>query len=366
MQSVGFASDVNGDEESKSLDCYTELCLPAAPGSLKVAEEVTPLELHLPPPPPPPPKSRQTYAKPPQPLQGDVKFASNVSGDDESKNLDCYTEPCLPAAPGSLKVAKEVTPLELHLPPPPPPPPKSLKTYAKPPPPLQGDVNATSKGAAIAPIGASRPTMPSYPPPPPPPQRINAERWDKDLARWVPHFFEELEGDLSDAKLPWHEMCDAKQNASASRAMQGDRGDWPSADSAGSAVVPSAVRNRRNKIPTEHSESDMSKECESMESLSSAPSPSRGGGALTTQLWLDVGSLLDGQWWDRCGLVGTVKGHVFRLAHHEASDVYDIKIDPKHLKVNMCLLGENMDGELVKDGTVLSWSNGDLWYRTRM
>jgi len=100
--------------------------------------------------------------------------------------------------------------------------------------------------------------------------------------------------------------------------------------------------------------------------LSFVPNPPPDGEALTTQLSLDVGNVLDGQWWDMCGLVGSVKGHVFRLAHHETSDVYDINIDPKHLKVNLCLLGESMDGELVKDGTVLSWSNGDLWYRTPM
>eukprot|EP00401_Gymnodinium_catenatum_P058134 CAMPEP_0117522494 /NCGR_PEP_ID=MMETSP0784-20121206/34237_1 /TAXON_ID=39447 /ORGANISM="" /LENGTH=41 /DNA_ID= /DNA_START= /DNA_END= /DNA_ORIENTATION= len=33
-----------------------------------------------------------------------IGFASNVKDDDRSKNLDDYTEPCLPAALGSLKV----------------------------------------------------------------------------------------------------------------------------------------------------------------------------------------------------------------------------------------------------------------------
>jgi len=165
----------------------------------------------------------------------------------------------------------------------------------------------------------------------------NAERWDEDLARWVPHFFKELEGDpfmenRSNAKSPWQETCDVEQTASA--------------DSASDAVVPSAARKRRNKIPVEHSESDVSRECELVEPLSFAPNPSPDGETLTNQLRLVVGNLLDGQWWDMCGLVGTVKGHVFRLAHHETSDVYDISIDPKHLKVSMCLLGENMDIEL--------------------
>jgi len=164
----------------------------------------------------------------------------------------------------------------------------------------------------------------------------------------VPHFFKEFFGDPfmengSSAKSPWQDMCDVEQTASASTAIQADRGDWPFADSAGNAVVPSAVRKRRNKVPVEHFESDVSNECEP---LSFVPNPTPDGEALTTQLLLDVGNVLDGQWWDMCGLVGTVQGHVFRLAHHETSDVYDISIDPKHLKVSMCLLGENMDIEL--------------------
>jgi len=283
-----------------------------------------------------------------------IEFASKVNDEDEPKKLDGGTEPFMPAALGPLKFAEEVKPLALHLPSPPPPPPKSLQTYAKPPPPLRGDVNATSTGAAAALIGSSIPIKPSCPPPPPPrrekaaakqhnayapPPLVQpmAERWDEDLARWVPHFFKELEGDpfmenRSNAKSPWQETCDVEQTASA--------------DSASDAVVPSAARKRRNKIPVEHSESDVSRECELVEPLSFAPNPSPDGETLTNQLRLVVGNLLDGQWWDMCGLVGTVQGHVFRLAHHETSDVYDISIDPKHLKVSMCLLGENMDIEL--------------------
>jgi len=91
-----------------------------------------------------------------------TEFASN--NDDESKNRNDYMKPCLPAALGSLKVAEEVNPLDLHLllaPPPPPP-----KANAKLPPPLRGDVNVTSTGAAAASIGSSLPMWPSYPPPP--------------------------------------------------------------------------------------------------------------------------------------------------------------------------------------------------------
>jgi len=244
-----------------------------------------------------------------------IEFASSVNDDDDdgSKDLDDYPERYLPVALGSLKIAEE---------------------------------------AAVASIGSSIHPRPSYPPPPPPrgtkaaatlppahappPQfQPKAARWDEDSARRVPHFIKELEGDPfmengCNAEPPWQEMRDAAQ-------------DWPRADSAGNAVAPSAGRKRRNKIPMEHSESDVSNECEP---FSFVPNPPPDGEALTTQLSLDVGNVLDGQWWDMCGLVGTVQGHVFRLAHHETSDVYDISIDPKHLKVSMCLLGENMDIEL--------------------